>query len=290
MRRGQAVAPRSRRTPPNGSRRCGRGQHGEDRLGDHRHIDQDAVARAHPQPLQHRGDALHLGVQLAEGVDLSVPVSVEIVDQRRLARRCVGSQRSTALWQRLVPAADEPFGERRPGIIEHLRKRLLPVDALPHRPRTVCGSSIDCLVELCEIHSVLRICFFSSGRYASSHSLARYPATQACGSVRPASFFGPFSSPVLESTYRSTYSCTGIASSSCWSSDTSQDRLLLLGREPAREVGPELLYQQRNAFVAAARVADRIFDHDFVELLAVVEFDRQRVGDRALLRIVIIPR
>ncbi len=63
-----------------------------------------------------------------------------------------------------------------------------------------------------------------------------------------------------------------------------------LCREAAREVGPELLDQQRNAVLAPTLVTDRIFDYDFVELRSVVEFDRQRIGDRALLRIVVILR
>src|SRR5690606_9633725 len=67
-----------------------------------------------------------------------------------------------------------------------------------------------------------------------------------------------------------------------------QDRVLLLRREAPGEVGAELGLQQRNAFLAPALVPDGVFAHDLVELPAVRELDRQRVGDRALLRVVVV--
>ena len=36
------------------------GEHGKDRFGDHRHVEDDAVALDHAQPRQHRGDAANL--------------------------------------------------------------------------------------------------------------------------------------------------------------------------------------------------------------------------------------
>src|ERR1044072_9341711 len=45
-----------------------------------------------------------------------------------------------------------------------------------------------------------------------------------------------------------------------------ENRQLLLDRKAAREVGPELLDQQRNSVFATTLVTDRVFDHDFVEL------------------------
>ena len=47
--------------------------------------------------------------------------------------------------------------------------------------------------------------------------------------------------------------------------DRGSPRCCLAGKR-AREVGPELLDQQRHAFLAAAAVADRILDDDFLEL------------------------
>ena len=55
------------------------GEHREHRLGDHRHVDQHAVALAHALRLEHRGEAVHLGVQLAVRVAaVCCPVSVEM--------------------------------------------------------------------------------------------------------------------------------------------------------------------------------------------------------------------
>src|ERR1700748_3914921 len=58
-----------------------------------------------------------------------------------------------------------------------------------------------------------------------------------------------------------------------------EDRRLLLRREMACEIGPEFLDQQRDAVGATALMADRIFDGDFLEPAAVVEFDRPGAGD-----------
>src|SRR5215471_5979715 len=44
-----------------------------------------------------------------------------------------------------------------------------------------------------------------------------------------------------------------------------EDRLLLLGGEPPRQVRAELFNQQRNAFLAAAHVADRILNSHFLQ-------------------------
>jgi hypothetical protein len=55
------------------------GQHGEQRLGDHRHVDQHAVALADAERLQDGGHALHFGVQLGGRCRSSrSPVSVEM--------------------------------------------------------------------------------------------------------------------------------------------------------------------------------------------------------------------
>src|SRR3546814_6563932 len=50
------------------------------------------------------------------------------------------------------------------------------------------------------------------------------------------------------------------------------------------------LLQQRNPAIAPALVADRVFAHDFIEYVTVMEFDGKRIGDRTLLGIVIIRR
>src|SRR5260221_1632256 len=61
-----------------------------------------------------------------------------------------------------------------------------------------------------------------------------------------------------------------------------EDRLLLLRRKAAREVALEFLDQTRDAFLAAALVADRGLDHHLREGRVVVELDLQRLGNRGL--------
>ncbi|SAL75210.1 hypothetical protein AWB69_09290 [Caballeronia udeis] len=63
---------------------------------------------------------------------------------------------------------------------------------------------------------------------------------------------------------------------------------MLLGWETPCEVNLELLDQKGDAVLATTLVSNRIFDDHFVELAAVVELDCQRIGDRTLLRIVIV--
>ncbi|CAB3773046.1 hypothetical protein LMG29739_06363 [Paraburkholderia solisilvae] len=65
---------------------------------------------------------------------------------------------------------------------------------------------------------------------------------------------------------------------------------MLLCRETPRKVRAEFLDQQRDAVRAAALVADRVFDSHFVERRAVAELHGQRVGNRTLVRVVIILR
>src|SRR5205807_9313321 len=67
-----------------------------------------------------------------------------------------------------------------------------------------------------------------------------------------------------------------------------KNSLLLLRREVPREMGPEFPDQDRHAFLAAAPVAERVLAEHFLELAAVLELDREGVGDRALLRVVVV--
>src|SRR5690606_8097695 len=46
---------------------AGAGQHGDGQLGDHRHVDADAVALGDAQALQHVGEALHVAVEVGVG-------------------------------------------------------------------------------------------------------------------------------------------------------------------------------------------------------------------------------
>src|SRR5689334_25253591 len=69
-----------------------------------------------------------------------------------------------------------------------------------------------------------------------------------------------------------------------------EDRRLLLRREASREIAFELLNEERHAFLAATLVANRVLDDHLGELLAILEFDRQPIGNGALLRIEIVAR
>src|SRR4051812_26104018 len=54
------------------------------------------------------------------------------------------------------------------------------------------------------------------------------------------------------------------------------------------EVALEFFHEQRHAFLAAALVADRVFDNHFGELRSIRQLDGQRIGDRALRGIVVV--
>src|SRR5688572_14614023 len=69
-----------------------------------------------------------------------------------------------------------------------------------------------------------------------------------------------------------------------------EDRAALPLGQTAPEVGPELLDQDRHAFVAAAPVPDGVFAEDFLQLAAIFESHAERIGDRALLGIVVVAR
>ena len=63
------------------------GQHGDHRLGHHRHVDDDAVALADAQVLQHAAQRRHLVAQLGVGVGARGLGDGAVVDQRLLLRR-----------------------------------------------------------------------------------------------------------------------------------------------------------------------------------------------------------
>jgi hypothetical protein len=103
------------------------GQHREHGLGDHRQVDQHPVAASHAQPLQARREAVHFLMQLPERVRLFDVDLGGHIDQRGLlaARGQVPVDRVVAQIGR---AADEPARERRARVVQHPRKRALPVD------------------------------------------------------------------------------------------------------------------------------------------------------------------
>ena len=98
---------------------------GEDRergLGDHRHVDDDPVALLHAERLHHRGDAVHFLEQLLVGEAPGLRRPRWRSRPARSARRARARWRSTRVVAEVGLAADEPFRERRPGIVEHLAR------------------------------------------------------------------------------------------------------------------------------------------------------------------------
>ena len=93
-----------------------RRQHREDRLRDHRHVDQYAVARSTPERDQRRG-AVHFARQFGKGVTRSLFGLGRDEDQRRLigAR---GEMAVDGVVAEVGAAADEPARERRSAIVE----------------------------------------------------------------------------------------------------------------------------------------------------------------------------
>jgi hypothetical protein len=102
---------------------------GEGRFGDHRHVDQYAVALADAQALHHRGHAHHFGLQLAEGVGLFDIRLGRNEDQRRRIRP-LGGMPVDGVVAEIGLAAGEPFDERRLRVVADLLRRLVPVDQL----------------------------------------------------------------------------------------------------------------------------------------------------------------
>ena len=126
------------------------GQHGEHRLRDHRHVDDDAVALGDAEVAQHRAEQLHLGEHAAVGEGLDGVGDRRIVDQRHLVVAPVGDVAVEAVVAgvaggALVPAAVDA-GLR----VEHFFRRLEPVDVLgglrPEALRVALPLGVDVLV------------------------------------------------------------------------------------------------------------------------------------------------
>ena len=106
------------------------GQHRHHRFGDHRHVDDDAVALADALRRDRAGELRHVIAQLAIGEALLRAGDRRIVDQRRL----LGAAALDVAVERVVAgielAAGEPAIERRLGASSTLSQRLRPVDRL----------------------------------------------------------------------------------------------------------------------------------------------------------------
>ena len=122
------------------------GEHRDNDLGNHRQVDPDHIALRHAEVLQRAGEALDLPEQLgvgdvALGAVLAAPVKRDALAAPRLdvpVEAVVGD---------VELAADEPFVERRIGVVEHRVPLLKPVQplGLRHPPalRVACRLLVD---------------------------------------------------------------------------------------------------------------------------------------------------
>jgi hypothetical protein len=107
---------------------AGAGKHGDQRLGHHRHVDDDPIAVADAFGRKRPGESRHGLTQLREAEAADTPGHRGVVDQRHLlaaARRDVPVDRIVASVER---AAREPAVKRRPGAVEHAVEGVLPID------------------------------------------------------------------------------------------------------------------------------------------------------------------
>jgi hypothetical protein len=104
------------------------GQHRHHRFGDHRHVDDDAIALADAERCDGAGKLRHVIAQLAVGETLLGAGDGRIVDQRRL----LGTATFHMAVERIVAGVElapgEPAVERRLAVVEHLVPAPGPVD------------------------------------------------------------------------------------------------------------------------------------------------------------------
>ena len=108
------------------------GEHREDGLGDHRHVDQDPVAALYTERKHDRRTALDLCMQFAVGIGLVDRRTVGGFRRDRDQRQCIRLFRQPAVdgvVAEIGLAADEPAGEWRMIVIEDAVERTVPVDA-----------------------------------------------------------------------------------------------------------------------------------------------------------------
>ncbi len=104
------------------------GEHGDDGLRDHRHVDDDPVALDHAQRGQRPGEAGHLVEQLGIGERALGPGDRRVVVQRDLVGPPPGDMPVKGVVAGVEGAAAEPPVERRVRVVEDARRRGDPVD------------------------------------------------------------------------------------------------------------------------------------------------------------------
>src|SRR5690349_5892288 len=111
---------------------AGAGEHRNRRLGNHRHVNGDAIAFLDAAGFQHVGEAANFGVQLLVGELLVVLRIVALPQDGRLVT-ALGKVAVNAVMADVQRAILEPFDRHAAGIIGgvlDLAERLDPVDAL----------------------------------------------------------------------------------------------------------------------------------------------------------------
>jgi hypothetical protein len=108
------------------------GQHRHHGLGDHRHVDDDAVPALDALAAERAGEARHLVAQLAVGDPANLAGQRAVPDQRRLLAAALLDVQVDRVEARVQLSAAEPAVEGRVRSVEDLVPRLRPVDVLRH--------------------------------------------------------------------------------------------------------------------------------------------------------------
>jgi hypothetical protein len=106
----------------------GAGEHRDHGLGNHRHVDDDAVAALDALRRERAGEARHLVAQLAVGVHRLGVRHRRVVDQRELVAAAAFDVTVERVVAAVQASAYEPTVEGRRGVVEHPRPRRVPVD------------------------------------------------------------------------------------------------------------------------------------------------------------------
>ena len=106
------------------------GEHGDHRLGHHRHVDDDAVAFDHAEPGERASEERHLVPQRGVGEALDLRGDGAVVDERELLAAALLDVPVERVEAGVEAAALEPAREVRPGPVKHAPRWLVPADGL----------------------------------------------------------------------------------------------------------------------------------------------------------------
>ena len=115
------------------------GEHRHHRLGDHRHVDEDAVALLDAPPAERAREARHRVAQLGVGEHRHRAGDGAVVDERALLAAPAVDMEVERVVAGVQGAADEPAVEGRVPVVEDAIPALLPVDVLGRRRPEALG-------------------------------------------------------------------------------------------------------------------------------------------------------